>query len=65
MLSFLPHRRLRALLALPSLALALALPGCGGDSGAAPPPTHVAQAQAAAASGVARGLAGAATGMGL
>lgn len=60
--SFLPHRRLRALLALPSLALALALPGCGGDSGAAPP-THVAQAQAAAASGVARGLAGAATGI--
>lgn len=55
---------LSRLIALPTLALALALPGCGGDSDAPPTkPTHAAQAQSAAASGVAQGFAGAATGI--
>src|SRR5579862_9421082 len=54
-----PLQRL-GLLALSFAALVLA--GCGGDSDA-PVDPHVAQVQAAAASGVAQGLVGAAAGL--
>ena len=61
MLSSLSRLRLRAALALASLAFALA--ACGGNDDDPPVVSHAAQVQAAAASGVAQGLVGAATGV--
>jgi CubicO group peptidase (beta-lactamase class C family) len=62
MLSSPSRRSLRALLAASAAALSLAVAGCGGDSDP-PAITHAAQAQSAAASGVAQGLVGAAAGL--